>query len=690
MAGPWEAFQSEGPWTAFAKGNEPVSAPNAGRSRFDDVGRGEAALRGAGQGVTFNFGDELTGASAASGITSQHPLARAAAPVVGMGRLGYEALAGEGDATKRYQEAVERERELTKQAREQQPGAYTAGEIGGAVAIPAGGLLRASTLFGRALRGAGVGAGFGAISGAGEGETLPERVTKSATGGLVGAGVGAVAPPLVEGAVRAAGAAISTPVNLIRGALNPQGAAEKAVGRALLEAGQADPTAVNRLTAGSLGPDSPAIAMDVLGQPGRNLARSASNLSGAAGDVLNQTLNPRLEQQVPRVTGWLRATFHYPDVGAQQQAIDAVEKTVNKGLYRRAYTQGDKGVWSSELERLTSSPDIVAAMREAATKGKSRAVAEGFGGFNPGVTVDNGGIVTFQRGPTGQPTYPNLQFWDYTKRALGDAESAAGRAGRKDEADYLGQLRRALVSELDQIVPAYSQARSGASKFFKAEHALEAGQKYVNENFANAETRRVLAGMSQTERQLFQDGFVSRLVETLGNIPDRADIVRRIYNTPNAKEKIVIALGPQRAAELEAMLRVENIMQQGLRAVQGNSTTALQIGMMGLAGATGGGFLGFDPTASGISTALATAGKKGIDARVANRIAELLTSNDPAALRKGAQMFASNKRLMEVLRALDSGAAKVGGQQARLPAITPQGAGRTEDDDPSVPRPIGQ
>ncbi len=52
-------------------------------------------------------------------------------------------------------------------------------------------------------------------------------------------------------------------------------------------------------------------------------------------------------------------------------------------------------------------------------------------------------------------------------------------------------------------------------------------------------------------------------------------------------EQIQIALGPQRATELESMLRVENVMNMARGAVQGNSTTARQLFEMGLAGGAG-------------------------------------------------------------------------------------------------------
>ncbi|MCK1465776.1 hypothetical protein IVB34_47710 [Bradyrhizobium sp. 2] len=90
--------------------------------------------------------------------------------------------------------------------------------------------------------------------------------------------------------------------------------------------------------------------------------------------------------------------------------------------------------------------------------------------------------------------------------------------------------------------------------------------------------------MTPQERQLFQDGFVSRFVETLNQVGDRRNILNQIASSPAAREKLNVALGPQRAAELEAGLRVEGIMDLARNAVQGNSTTARQLAELGLAG----------------------------------------------------------------------------------------------------------
>ena len=141
----------------------------------------------------------------------------------------------------------------------------------------------------------------------------------------------------------------------------------------------------------------------------------------------------------------------------------------------------------------------------------------------------------------------------------------------------LGNLARSLNNELDTLVPTYRQARQGAAQFFGDENALEAGQKFVGQDFNMAETRAALNKMSDLERKLFADGFVSRMMEELGRherVMNRPALVQRLFESPAAKERIELVLGAGRARELRAMLHVENIMEQSRQAVTGNSTTA--------------------------------------------------------------------------------------------------------------------
>jgi hypothetical protein len=463
---------------------------------------------------------------------------------------------------------------------------------------------------------------------------------------------------------------------------------------------QIDPQAAGRLTPNefeaSVQGGGPAAIMDIGGETTRALARSAANTSPEGRAVLNRAINERYEGQGNRVVNWLRQTFHYPDAAAQQDALDQVQRTVNRANYGRAMREGDREIMSPELDRLMGSPAVVEAMRRASTSGKDRAITQGLGAMRQGVTVENG-VVRFTRGPSGAPTYPNLAFWDATKRELDDAANAAARAGRNGEASVLGDLARSLRNELDQHVPSYQAARAGASRFFDAENALEAGQNFVGKNMTANEARRALAQMTPQERQLFQDGFVSRFIDTLNQVGDRRNILNQIAASPAAREKLHVALGPHRAAELEAGLRVEGIMDLARNAVQGNSTTARQLAELGLAGGaygfSGGGINPFTDPGAVVNAALvygAARGRNAINERLSRRVAEMLVSNDPRILLQGIRTVARNQTLFNSLRSADRGLARIGGQQApTVPALQAAGVGRA-DDQPDVPRPPGQ
>lgn len=659
------------------------------------VGMGEAIGRGIQQGASFNFSDEIAGLKAASGIpetvrnvASAIPGANLIAPMVGAARMGYDALTGGNEALDRYQQAQEAEAAANKLSQEQRPYSTIAGNVAGAVALPVGGVMNAATLPARMGMGAAVGAATGALSGAGEGEGALDRASRATVGGVLGGAVGGVAPPVVEGAIQLGRAAVAPLANAVRGAVNPEAEASRRVATALARDIQNDPNAVGRLTpqefTASVQQGGPATIMDIGSETTKALARSSANTSTEGRQVINQAVNDRYQGQTGRVIEWLRNTFHFPNADAQQQAIEQTARGVNRAAYTRAYQDGAGGVWSPELERLAGSDAVTGAMQRAAAKARDESIIGGYGAMNPRVTFRNG-ILEFQRGRNGMPLYPDLQYWDLVRRELSDAAQNAGRG--TSEARRLNNFATTLNAELDRLVPSYQQARQGAAGFFGAENALEAGQNFVTQNFAIAETRRALARMSPQERQLFQDGFVSRYIEALERTGDRRNVLNQIASSPAAREKLNLVLGRQRAAELEAGLRVEGIMDTARTAVQGNSTTARQLAELGLAGGTGAtgiaGVYNQDPqtmTLAAVSAAL-LAGRRGIDTRVARQVANLLVSDDPRQLMRGIQVIARNDRFMDGLRVADRKIAAIGSSETPKGMIPIQAAvsGRAED-----------
>lgn len=591
-----------------------------------------------------------------------------AAPLTGAGAPG--ASVGE-----RYGKNLDLEKEIGADFEAAHPNLSTAAQLAGGTAatLPLGATALGARALG--LTGATLPAQIAAGAASGAGINAADALVRGQdplTAGAVGGSIGGALPA----AGRIAGAIAQPAVNAVRGFMNPADEAARLVAGAVQRdvrtgtAGLSEPEFHAAQAAGA-----PTNLMDLGGETTRALARSAANTSPEGRALLNRSIDDRFESQSGRLTDWLNRTFHYPDAPAQQRAIDQVERTTNRAAYDRAHEAGSGGVWSPELERLTSSPAIVEAMQGAAERGSNRAVASGLGGFNPGVTFENG-VMNFRRGPTGAPVYPDLRFWDYTQRNLRDASQAAFRQGKNEEGGALASLHRSLLGELDTAVPEFQVARAGAARFFGAENALQAGQEFVTSRMENGAARTALAQMSQQERQLFQDGFVDRLMRQIGESRDRRSVITQIAQSPAARERLNIALGPHRSNELQAMLHVENIMDLARGAVQGNSTTARQLTELGLAGGAGtllGGGNPLDP-ASIMNAALAYGalrGRTAIDTRVSHQVARLLTSDNPQQLANGMRILARNQNLLGALRNADVALARTGTAQTNTgPAPT--------------------
>lgn len=163
-----------------------------------DISKPESAVRGAIQGASFGFGDEVSGSIAAA----------------------YAKLFG-GDATADmplgdlYQQGTDLERQKNKEAELANPKSYLAGDVAGSVITPGGAIKDAKTI-GELAR---VGAGAGIIQGAGRSESdTPLGVLADAgIGGITGAVVTPAASKVVNTATNVVKKAYSGINNLISG-----------------------------------------------------------------------------------------------------------------------------------------------------------------------------------------------------------------------------------------------------------------------------------------------------------------------------------------------------------------------------------------------------------------------------------------------------------------------------------------
>jgi hypothetical protein len=636
---------------------------------------GEAAARGAAQGATFNFYDELRGLMEAGGLDPKDP-ASLSSLVAGAAKY----WSGNPEAVEKYNTAAGRERKVDEAYQEQRPYSTLGGNVVGAVALPLGAALNAATAPARVARGAAVGAGTGAAYGAGEGQGFVDSASRGIVGAGLGATVGAAAPAVVESVVRGTRAIARPITDAVRGVRQTDDEAARRVVMALQRDVESDPAAVNRLTptefAQSSAAGGPARIMDIGGETTRALARSSANTSPEGRGALTRAIDERFEGQAARINDFLRSSFNYPDAFAQQQALEATRKVVNRPAYLAAYKDGNKVVlWDDDLRQLAQAPEVQAAIRVALPQLRNWAVKDGMAPPKGAFDVVDGRTI-LKKTEAGNTILPSLQLWDYVKRGLDKIDTPTARA-----------FSQSLREKLDELVPSYNTARSGAAKFFQAENALEAGQNFVTANFAIPETRAALAKMSSAEQKLFQDGFVSRFMETLDRAGDRRSILNQIADSPAARQKLDLAMGPHKARELEAKLRVEGVMDLARTAVQGNSTTARQLQELGLAGGAytvSSGFNPFNPDPQAVMTAAlvygAARGRNTVNERLAKRVAEMLVSRDPDVILKGVRVVTNNKQLFNSLRSLDKRLASVGGEQAGgVPALQSLSGARAED-----------
>jgi len=565
-----------------------------------------------------------------------------------------------------YQDALARQRGMNAADDADRPALSYGGQIAGAIPLP-GAALANSGMKGAAL----VGAGYGALSGAGAGDSLADRARMAATGAAFGGVAGPVAQKAVQGAGLALGYLgdrVGAIRSIARGIGSPEDEAAARIGRAFkADSGTGiSPGAFEAAQQQGV----PLIAADAGGETVRALARSAANTSPVAREALGAATDAQYYSQAPRMRGFmLDMAGSGGDVEGTREAMKAAAKAANAPLYRKAEAEGANGIWHEGLSQLMQAPEVVAAVKAAERTGANKAAATGFKAARNPFVDDGSGMMALRVNPDGSTARPTLAFWDMVKQNLDDAIGRYQRSGDMGAARDATMLKRQLVSYLDEAAPTYAAARAGAAKAFGAEDALDAGAKFVSSNMPNIDARKAFAKMSEPERKLFQDGFASELANKIESLSDKRDVINSIFGSPKAREKVEIALGPARMKEFEVRLRLEDIMTQTRRAVQGNSTTARQLIEAGIAGgaantmATG----DYSPGNFALGAALGGMARQGVakvDARVAARVGDMLASSDPRVVEKAVRAAANTRDFTKLLDAVQAGLVKSAAQQS--------------------------
>jgi len=481
-----------------------------------EMGRWPAVGRGAMQGASFGFADEIGG-------------------LVG-GQETQDAM--------RLDDFI---------AQQQYPKDYGAGKFAGMAAtsvLPAGWVGRGASLAGMAGRGLLAGAVEGGAQGFGEaqGGFMP-RMEAAAPGAAIGAVIGAGAPLLAAGA----GAAVRGGRNLVGSIANRSSNPLRGMSGIATRNAMKDIAASSRTVPdiqdylNNLGPE--AMLADVPGAlQGR--AMGIAGQKGPGGDAIVGAIRSRGDGAATRTNATIDDVLGgRGEYSAQRAAQTDLRQNVGSPLYEAAKAFPDPintdGIASSISARIdTAGPDTGAVLRR---------YKESLGGDMSAEQLHN------------------------VRSDLSDAANAAARAGNGKQANVLKDTLREIDNVLDNV-PHYSEARRVWADTHEIDNALNDGLTAFRggraTNKSPEEIRAMLNGMKEGERTAFLQGVrqdIRNLTET-SRAGDAA--ARRVLLTDTSREKLNVILGEEEAGRLIGRLNSEQAFVDTRGRVVGNSITA--------------------------------------------------------------------------------------------------------------------
>lgn len=566
---PWAEFRVAAPdpaapaadeWAAFRVTAPAPAAEEPGL--LSRVGRyADNTVRQAAQGVTFGYMDEIS-----AGLRT------------GAGLWG------------NYGEALAAERERDAGFRRDNPVAATVANIAGGVASPIARALpflnpgRAASLPGAVARGAGAGAASGGISGFGEGEG---GLQNRAGGALAGAGVGAAlggALPLVTAGAGAAAGAVGRRLGLTSGAPD----AERILLRDLGRDG-VTPDELLRRTQESAAAGRPEVLADLAGENVRGTAAAIARAPGQGRQAAAELVEARGgAAQGGRLAQEVRTAISGDDFRETVTDLTRRRAVSAAPLYDRAYAVNLPD--DPRLGTFLSDPDVLAGVKRGLDLARREALADPNGlPLDPaslGVSIAADGSISLRGGAS-------TRLFDIAKRGM-DAMIDAATDGA--ERRSLRQVRNAMVARLDELNPAYAQARAAYAGPSASLNALEMGRRLLRDGVdASEETARDIARLSPGEREFFRTGVARAVMDRVNSAADGAEQtrLRQVFGTPQVRERLRAAFdSDEDFARFRTALDAETRMAATNRAVApnaGSQTAPLQERMTDLRNPPGGG-----------------------------------------------------------------------------------------------------
>lgn len=611
-------------------------APSGGQP-----GMWESAGRGIMQGLTLGAGDEAYAAGA-----------------------GAIAKAQGQDFMPAYEQQLAQTQRNNRAASEANPWTYGIGQVAGAIpGLVVGGStalggkalgLVGRNLLTRSIASGASGGALGAVQGfAGTDGSVADRVKGGVSGAVIGGATGAATPGLIAGASK-----VTQPVrDAINAQFRPEAFAQQAAANALGRA-RVTPDELRTRLAAALADQQPEyLAADAMGDGGARALNSITRGNSPTASAAKELLDTRQAGQGGRIINNVDEAFstNGRTAGQTRDTITAMrdaEANANYGAIRNA--QGTNGIWSPELQDLTSRPSVQRAIGEVVDIAKER----GHSVTNPFVKQADGTFAL----PQG--VEPGFSFWDNVKRGI-DAQL------RKDPGNRdLNATKAQLLQILDAQVPGYKAARAPYREASEAADAIKTGRDAATRG-RSEDTIRAQQAMTPAQKIGHRAGYADRHIETTQGAADGVNKARPLLNDATRAEFPVFAQTSDKGEKLLRQLVRENEMFGTRATATGGSQTANNLRDLMTeagAGAGAGGFIDYLRGGSGVGGAglgMALAmGRRGVNSARFNpsneaqkRLADALLSNNAddilslAARRVSAGQMSGN-RLQALIKAL--------------------------------------
>jgi hypothetical protein len=479
-----------------------------------------AAVRTAGQGLTFGFGDEIE-----AGL-----------------RTGFGLM---GD----YDEAVKDVRDDIDIFRRNNPEAALALEIGGGLLTGGAGGARAlasaagrkiASKIGTAGTAGLVGAGEGALAGFGAGDgDLNKRLEGAGAGALFGGAIGAGAPALINTGKKAVNRA------LFASGMKSDDAARIAADRKVLEklegAGKTPEAVQGDLDALRADGVADPMIIDVAGRKTQGLARASAVVSDEGTDIAQKALDDRaldmgdrIADDVFEVMGSGKSSADALDEIAQRQAANAGND------YDAAFNANGKPVTvpvTESLKDLLSLP----AFDEAVEQANKLAMIDRVGlpsakDLIAGKKIENLSVQELHYIKMGLDEVMGLGKRGQSKTSIGRGLERGLKKARAELIDIIDNASPKVLDDAGNEVSAYKIARNKFAGDARLREAIEQGEGFFTMKANDLDD--ALNKMSDSEKEAFRIGVAQAVRNSVDNIGDMADAGKKIFGKKKQRKML--------------------------------------------------------------------------------------------------------------------------------------------------------